>query len=248
MFDPRQPGHDGWVLKGGYALEMRFHRARATKDLDLTVRLPASSPARPEYAAAALRERLQIAAAVELADFFIFNIGELGLELNQAPEGGSRFPVDARLDGRTFVKFHVDLGVGDEVLEPLDRVVGEDWLKFAGIPTIAVPTLSTEQHWAEKLHAYTLPRGGDANSRVKDLVDLVLLIERQPMAPVRINTAVAATFARRATHAVPTDLPPPPSAWEKPFAVLAAECGIDNSATSAYHKIRAFWKERCASR
>ena len=38
MFDASQPVRDAWVLKGGYALEMRFHRARATKDLDLTVR------------------------------------------------------------------------------------------------------------------------------------------------------------------------------------------------------------------
>ena len=36
----------------------------------------------------------------------------------------SRFPIDARLDGRTFVKFHVDLGVGDDVIEPPDRRVG----------------------------------------------------------------------------------------------------------------------------
>ncbi len=106
----------------------------------------------------------------------MFNVGEASLELNQAPEGGSRFPIDARLDGRSFVKFHVDLGVGDEVIEPVDRIIGDDWLAFAGIPTIAVPTLSAEQHWAEKLHAYTLPRDGATNSRVKDLVDLVLLI------------------------------------------------------------------------
>ena len=38
MFDSSQPVRDGWVLKGGYALEMRFHMARSTKDLDLTVR------------------------------------------------------------------------------------------------------------------------------------------------------------------------------------------------------------------
>src|SRR3954468_10260279 len=30
MFDPSQPVRDGWVLKGGYALEMRFHMARST--------------------------------------------------------------------------------------------------------------------------------------------------------------------------------------------------------------------------
>src|ERR671914_2028488 len=38
MFDSSQPIRDGWVLKGGYALEMRFHLARSTKDLDLTVK------------------------------------------------------------------------------------------------------------------------------------------------------------------------------------------------------------------
>ena len=145
MFDASQPAHDAWVLKGGYALELRFHRARATKDLDLTVRATSSVQTSAEHQAAALRERLQIAASVQLADFFVFDVGEPGLELNQAPEGGSRFPVDARLDGRTFVKFHIDLGVGDEVIEPLDLVVGEDWLAFAGIRTVAVPTLSTEQ-------------------------------------------------------------------------------------------------------
>jgi len=242
MFDANLPGRDGWVLKGGYALEMRFHRARATKDLDLTVRVTSIGQTPPDDLAAALRERLQLAASVELADFFVFNVGEATLELNQAPDGGSRFPVDARLDGRSFVKFHVDLGVGDEVIEPVDRIVGDDWLAFAGIPTIAVPTLSAEQHWAENLHAYTLPRDGATNSRVKDLVDLVLLIELQAMSPTRIHVAVATTFARRGTHAVPTDLPPPPSAWERPFTALAAECGIGHTLTSAYENVAAYWR------
>ena len=77
--------------------------------------------AQRQYATAgALRTALEI---------FVFDVGEPSLELNQAPDGGSRFPVDARLDGRTFVKFHVDLGVGDDVIEPLDRIVGEDWEK-----------------------------------------------------------------------------------------------------------------------
>lgn len=107
--------------------------------------------------------------------------------------------MDARLDGRTFAKFHVDLGAGDDVLEPLEMVVGHDWLGFAGIPAISVPALSTEQHWAEKLHAYTRPREGVTNSRVKDLVDLVLIIERTELSPDRTRAAVAATFARRAT-------------------------------------------------
>ena len=33
-----QHAQTDWVLKGGYAVELRFHTARATKDLDFTVR------------------------------------------------------------------------------------------------------------------------------------------------------------------------------------------------------------------
>lgn len=61
MFDPSQPRRGGWVLKGGYALEMRFHMARSTKDLDLTVRSIQGSAGD----SISLRERLQLAASIE---------------------------------------------------------------------------------------------------------------------------------------------------------------------------------------
>jgi Nucleotidyl transferase AbiEii toxin, Type IV TA system len=237
MFDPSEPVHDDWVLKGGYALEMRFHMARSTKDLDLTVR---SAPGRAGDSNS-LRERLQLAASIELPDFFTFIVSEAMADLNQAPEGGARFPVDARLDGRTFVKFHVDLGVGDEILEPLESVEGEDWLGFAGIARVVVPALSVEQHWAEKFHAYTRPRE-TPNSRVRDLVDLVLILEHEAPATARVRAAVDATFRRRGTHPVPAVVREPPSAWAKPFTALAAECGLDQTLATAHERVEAFWQ------
>ena len=84
MFDPSQPIRDDWVLKGGYALEMRFHMARSTKDLDLTVK---SGQGRGGESIS-LREQLQLAASTELPDFFAFIVGEAMAELNQAPESG----------------------------------------------------------------------------------------------------------------------------------------------------------------
>ena len=235
MFDPSQRTREDWVLKGGYALEMRFHQARSTKDLDLTVRASWA-----HSADRSLRERLQLAAAVQLPDFFTFIVGEAMAELNQAPQGGARFPVDARLDGRTFARFHVDLGVGDEVLEPLEEITGEDWLGFAGIPAVSVPALSVEQHWAEKFHAYTRPREA-TNSRVRDLVDLLLLIERHELSSERIRAAIDATFGRRQTHSVPTRIGPPPSTWSKPFEALALECGIETSVSAAHSRVEQFW-------
>jgi predicted nucleotidyltransferase component of viral defense system len=237
MFDASHAIHDGWILKGGYALEMRFLRARSTKDLDLTVRRREGAV----ESTASLRERLLVAASVELPDFFVFEIGEVMADLNQAPEGGARFPVDARLDGRTFVRFHVDLGVGDDVLEPLESVAGQDWLGFAGISVVVVPALSIEQHWAEKLHAYTRPREA-TNSRVRDLVDLVLILEEEQPSIDRVRQAVTVTFARRNSHSIPKEILPPPAAWATPFAELAAECGLDYTSTTAYERVLEFWR------
>jgi hypothetical protein len=243
MFDASQPVRDGWVLKGGYALELRFHMARSTKDLDLTVRSARGRPGDPT----SLREQLQLAASSELPDFFTFVVGEAMAELNQAPEGGARFPVDARMDGRTFVTFHVDLGVGDDVLEPLQSIQGEDWLGFAGIPAVVVPALSVEQHWAEKFHAYTRPRE-TPNSRVRDLVDLVLILEHVAPATERVSDAVDATFRRRGTHPVPAVVPKPPSGWAKPFAALAADCGLERTLATAHARVEAFWRDLARSR
>jgi hypothetical protein len=168
-------------------------------------------------------------------------------ELNQAPEGGARFPVDARLDGRTFVKFHVDLGVGDEVVEPLETVEGEDWLGFAGIRGVVVPALSVEQHWAEKFHAYTRPRE-TPNSRVRDLVDLVLILEHEALAMDRVRATIDATFRRRGTHSVPGVVPEPPPGWAKPFTALAAECGLKQTPSTAHELVEAFWRSVRADR
>jgi hypothetical protein len=145
------------------------------------------------------------------------------------------------------VKFHVDLGVGDEVLEPLESVEGEDWLAFAGIPAVVVPALSVEQHWAEKFHAYTRPRE-TPNSRVRDLVDLVLILEHQPLATDRVSVAVEATFSRRGTHTAPDVVPAPPSDWEKPLVALAAECGLNQTLATAHERVEAFWRTVPASR
>jgi len=85
--------------------------------------------------------------------------------------------VESRLDGRTFVKFHIDVGIGDVILEPVEIIATLDWLAFAEIPSPSVMMIAREQQFAEKIHAYTLPRSSP-NSRVRDPVDLYLLISR----------------------------------------------------------------------
>jgi predicted nucleotidyltransferase component of viral defense system len=216
--DPGAP----WLLKGGYAMELRLKTARSTRDIDLAMRrLPVAS-ADWDANIADVLESLREAGNLNLHDFFTFVFSEAMQDLDAAPHGGARFPVDARLAGRTFAKFHLDVSTGDVLREPY-----RDWLGFAGIASTHFPAVSPEEQFAEKLHAYTLPRVGRENTRVKDLVDLVLLIERTRLDAARLPKAIRETFQRRKTHDVPPALIPPPASWSGPFSEMAAECSLE---------------------
>ncbi len=159
-----------------------------------------------------------------------------------APEGGNRYPVQAQMDGRDFARFHVDVGVGDEVLEPLEVVTGEDWLSFGGVAPPSFPVISAEQQFAEKLHAYTVPRGERVNTRTKDLIDMVLLIRRETLDKSKTAAAVRATFTKRATHKMPNELDPPPAEWEPVFDALAKECDLPMKLREGFELVREFTK------
>ena len=55
------------------------------------------------------------------------------------PGGGGRFPCEALLVGKTYARFHLDVGVGDAVVGVPERLTGDDLLAFAGIaPAVAL--------------------------------------------------------------------------------------------------------------
>ena len=233
-----------WVLKGGYALELRFKAARSTVDIDLTVQRVAASAGGDENQV--VRQMLQSAAAVALGDWFEFTIGPPVMDLTAAPYGGARYPVEARMDERIFARFHLDAGVGDVVMRPLETIVCRDWLEFAGIESSRVLMIAREQQFAEKIHAYTLPRNA-ANSRVKDLVDLALLIGSGGLDKQRILDALRLTFERRGTHDL-ASLLPPPADWQIPFQALAEECGLPTDVAAVFAAVQEFVEEVLAQR
>jgi Nucleotidyl transferase AbiEii toxin, Type IV TA system len=230
-----------WVLKGGYAMELRIKAARTTKDIDLTMRsVFNSSDKKDDKNNLAVLEKLQEVAAFSSDDFFVYTIGEPIADLDAAPYGGARFPVEARLDGRVFVGFHLDVGIGDAVIEPLEVIEGRDWLGFAGVASPSLYMIPREQQFAEKLHAYTLPRQGVANTRVRDLVDMVLLIQSGTLAKAKVAEAIRVTFDRRGTHGVPRLLLPPPTDWQKPYDSLAKECRLTGALDEAFGMLNAY--------
>ncbi|MEI7807653.1 MAG: nucleotidyl transferase AbiEii/AbiGii toxin family protein [Verrucomicrobiota bacterium] len=230
-----------WLLKGGYAMELRIRAARTTRDIDLALRKSAATP--KEWNIEAVTALLRQAAAINLEDGFEFTIGDATLDLDAAPYGGARFTVLAQMAGRQFAQFHVDVSSGDVLREPYEMLEGRDWFGFAGLPRARVPAVSPEEQFAEKLHAYTLPRTGSENSRVKDLVDLVLLIEQAKLNVSRLGKSIRETFQRRNTHSIPTALAPPPASWAARFSEMAEECGIDADIHKHFAAVEQFYQK-----
>jgi hypothetical protein len=152
-------GQTSWRLKGGYAIELTIQRARTTKDIDLVHFGPFRHGAK-QAQTDALRSLLEQAAQIDLHDWLTFSIGSATMDIEAAPYGGARHPVDADMDGRRFIRFNVDVGIGDVRLDPPRVIDGYDWLAFAGIVPPHLTLVPAEQQFAEKLHAYTLVRAG----------------------------------------------------------------------------------------
>ena len=230
-----------WLLKGGYAMELRLRTARTTRDMDLALKQLPIPNLDWDANASTVLEALREVGLLDLGDFFTFVFGDAVQDLDAAPYGGARFPVDTRLAGRSFVKFHLDVSTGDVLREPYESLSGRDWLGFAGVASTGFRAVSPEEQFAEKLHAYTLPRVGRENTRVKDLVDLVLLIERTTMNAARLPKAIRETFQRRKTHEIPPALASPPASWSKPFAELAFECGLAPNMEGQFEVVAKFF-------
>jgi hypothetical protein len=238
-----------WLLKGGYALELRLKdMARSTLDLDMSVPhpehlRPGATEGEVLSQAHLVYQRLRQSAQSDLGDGFVFLIKPPRQESTGAPAGGLRCSVEARLSGRVFARFHLDVGLGDPVLGRPEWVKGLALLEFAGIPPARIALYPMAQQLAEKIHAYTFPWRDRDNTRVKDLVDMVLLLDAGEIQPELIKGALVATFEVRGTHPLPDQLPEPPADWAEPYAALDQELGLPApNLEEAYAFLSNYWR------
>jgi len=233
--------HDSnnFVLKGGYAMELRFSSSRATKDIDLTClhRIHDFNLSMEEI----IIEELRQLAKIDLNDFFTFEISNAKIELENAPYGGARYSVASYIDKRLFVGFQLDVGA-DVIVDEIENINGSDWLKYCGINTPKIKMISVEQQFAEKLHAYSLPRKERLNSRVKDLIDMILLIKFRQINLSNFLLVIQKVFKTRKTHKLPLILESPPLEWTSLFNTLAAECDIKLTMIQAFDELNNFYK------
>lgn len=233
-----------WIVKGGYGLEVRYGlKARTTKDVDLAVPVIGSRAENPATTIQKLWEDLQEAAARDIGDHFAIHIAAPRQEFDAPPGGGARFPVEVLLDRRIFAKFHLDVGIGDVILEEAEWTNGEDYLSFASIPPARFPIIPLAQQFAEKTHSYTLPRKSGLNSRVKDLVDMTLILDHGAPDPGAVKSAIEATFHHRATHNIPHSFAAAPATWASSYTAMARELKLTEiTIESAISRLNGYWK------
>jgi len=209
---------DKWVVKGGLALQLRLgERARTTKDIDLLmlVQLQEVYPG--------VRE----AGALDLADWFFFEVANAVQPMTD-DFGGIRYQLQSLLDGRTFESFHLDVGVGDPLIDPAEYLQTTNLLEFAGLAPTVVPCYPITQQIAEKLHACTRIFQSGESTRVKDYVDILLLAGMGGIDGRRLHKAISSTFLTRRTHSIPLQLLAPPKNWERPFQRMANEVKLEH--------------------
>lgn len=212
---------EGWVLKGGFCLEIRLGlQARATKDLDLL------RHGDPTLGGTDLQDLLDEALDVDLGDAFTFRVRpprQVRAE-DEAPSTW-RVVVDVLFERRQFGMATVDV-----VTRPAFPEAATEHLLIESTlvgDAFTMPAVSLGRHSAEKFHAYARIYAHERpSSRVKDLVDLALMVEEGPLEPGGLREHLTAVFAERDGAAPPPTLPAPPLEWAAPFARLAAESGL----------------------
>lgn len=205
-----------WVLKGGYFMELCFHlRSRTTKDIDLLFLENKRS----------IHKQLTEAAKNDLHDWFTFQVSQPSIS-SQGLEATQRYQVTAYVDSRTFEEFHIDINANDALIENPQLVSSTKFYGFSEITPFQIPCYSLVQQLAEKFHALTRTYKAGDSSRVKDLVDILLIAGNTKIKYGECKNALTKTFHHRHTHELPSTAPELSSNYSREFTKLSKEVNL----------------------
>lgn len=232
-----EPGR--WVIKGGMAMEVRLRdAARLTKDLDLGLRETEVDPGE-------LRDRLiEALARDDDRDGFVFAVGVPAPMMEDAAGHVTwRVAVDVNLAGRRFGTIRLDVSPRSHELDATDTIELPNALEFAGFGSVDVEIVEIHRHAAEKLHGMLKDFGERENSRVRDLADLMLMLDAELLSADRLAEVVTAVWAERDGTDPPAALPILPPSWPARYERLAAENEIEPAAfVAAADRTAALWR------
>ncbi len=222
-----------WVLKGGFCLETRLGTgARATKDLDVALVAEESV-----VSALDIQDLLFAELSTDPAgDGFRFEV-ELPVPITADEMGnpGWRVTVRATVGGSPFESIKLDVAARpEEIAGGVEHLILEPVLPgITGHERVTIPAVDVHQHAAEKLHAYSrIYAHNRPSSRVKDLVDLVLLVEAGVLMSPQLGVRLRQVYDVRDSSPPPARLPEPPVSWTAPFAAMAVELGLTATTTA----------------
>lgn len=212
---------------------------RLSKDLDLGLRDEVDDEE-------TLRERMIEAMSADPdSDGFTLAVSE-AKELTGDGDGHRtwRLKIAAALAGRPFGAIQVDVSPRRHELDATDFVQLPNSLDFAGIATPIIEIIDVHRHAAEKLHGMLRDFGGRENTRVRDLLDLVLLCEHDLLDPQALAPVVVQVWAERDRDKPPGSLPPLPVSWPTRYERMASEHNLNAASFPAATAIVAtLWAE-----
>ncbi|WP_372527087.1 nucleotidyl transferase AbiEii/AbiGii toxin family protein, partial [Piscinibacter sp.] len=180
---------DRFVLKGALLFTLWYDLPhRATRDADLL----GFGPSDPGSMTGVFREIASVAVDDGMAfDPASVRVGDIRKD---AGYSGVRVTLNGKLANARCVA-QVDVGFGDAVTPgPTDAVYP---VLLDDLPAPRLRTYPVYTVVAEKLHAIVVL--GMVNSRLKDYLDLVVMMEREALDEPTLALAIAATFQRRGT-------------------------------------------------
>ena len=185
-----------FLLKGALLFTLWYDMPhRPTRDADLL----GFGPSDLESIARTFRD----IASVTVEDGIVFDPASVSVDeiRKDSGYGGGRVLIAGEL-ARARCKTQIDVGFGDAVTPGPVRAVYPVLIK--DFPAPRLQTYPVYTVISEKLHAIILL--GMANSRLKDYLDLWVLLDRETLDPDTLARAISATFIRRDTT-VPAGLP-----------------------------------------
>lgn len=192
----QSPHADRFLLKGALLFTLWYEMPhRPTRDADLL----GFGPSDLQSISQTFRE----IASITVDDGITFDPESVTADdiRKEAGYAGARVVITGEL-AKARCKTQIDIGFGDAVTP--GPVQSEYPVLLEDFPAPRLRTYPVYTVISEKLHAIALL--GMTNSRVKDYLDLWVMLDRESLNTNTLVQAISATFTRRGM-AVPTDLP-----------------------------------------
>lgn len=124
----------------------------------------------------------------------------------------------------------IDLVVTDHMTGPPDTITPTPVVDVAGLPQPAYRVYPVADHVADKVSAtHQIYGAGNPSSRVRDLVDIVIIARTQHLDAAQLGAALT---AKRLLHELPaTETFTTPPQWEASFGKTAASVDLGEHAT-----------------